>query len=156
MVVLNPLIHRENRLLTYEFVIPHEYRDIDFIVARGIGIQYTSRLTASGNEKLVSNLPLGERVPPCTMIRASDGRPVELQDILVFDGSFVLLIFPGDLTSSNTRGGLLRFISSFHDNREYGLKKDMMKTLRPVVISNNVVDDGELKDMLGILESTVT
>jgi phenol 2-monooxygenase len=45
-------------------------------------------------------------MPPQTLIRAADFRPVELHDLLVSDGKFKVLVFTGDTSLKSQRGKL--------------------------------------------------
>lgn len=65
----------------------------------GIGVHYNdSAIVNSKHQTYAKGLVAGERVPPQTFIRAADGRPYELQDLLPSDTRFKLLIFAGDIS----------------------------------------------------------
>ena len=73
-------------------------------------MSYTSRLTVSCAEHLASTLRLGERIPSGEILRHNDWFPLNIQDLLTFDGSFKLLIFPGDITCAKSFEALEIFV----------------------------------------------
>ncbi|THU93886.1 hypothetical protein K435DRAFT_724952 [Dendrothele bispora CBS 962.96] len=63
----------------------------------GIGVHYEPSIIANPkHQNLASGLVIGERVPPQHLIRAADGRPFEIQDLLPSDTRFKLLVFTGN------------------------------------------------------------
>ncbi|KAF9046227.1 FAD binding domain-containing protein [Panaeolus papilionaceus] len=63
----------------------------------GVGIQYSeSIITETTYQSLASGLQIGQRFPPHIFVRAGDGYPVEIQDLLPSDARFKLVIFAGD------------------------------------------------------------
>ena len=48
------------------------------------------------HQSLAPELIIGERVPPETIVRAADGRPYNIQDLLPSDTRFKVLVFTGD------------------------------------------------------------
>lgn len=63
----------------------------------GLAVHYApSAIVDISNQSLASKLIIGKRVPPQAFIRASDGRPFEMQDLLPADTRFKVLIFAGD------------------------------------------------------------
>ncbi|KAH8110740.1 FAD binding domain-containing protein [Phellopilus nigrolimitatus] len=66
----------------------------------GIGIRYApSPITDVAYQSLATNLPIGARMAPQIILRASDARPYELQDLLPSDTRFKVLVFAGDIAS---------------------------------------------------------
>ena len=64
----------------------------------GIAIQYPPcAVVDTENQHYAKNLVVGQRVPPQTIVRSADGRPFELQELLVADTRFKLLVFTGDV-----------------------------------------------------------
>lgn len=64
----------------------------------GIGVHYgPSMAVTDAHQSLVTNLVIGERVPPQKFIRGADACPYELQDLLPSDFRYKLLVFTGDL-----------------------------------------------------------
>ncbi|KAF8628701.1 hypothetical protein AX17_005924 [Amanita inopinata Kibby_2008] len=63
----------------------------------GIGVHYAdSAIVNSQHQQYAQNLVIGERVPPQILLRAADGRPTELQDLVPSDTRFKVLLFAGD------------------------------------------------------------
>lgn len=63
----------------------------------GIGVHYApSALVAPQHQAHARALVVGERVPPHTFVRAADGRPFDIQDLLPADTRFKVLVFAGD------------------------------------------------------------
>jgi phenol 2-monooxygenase (NADPH) len=48
-------------------------------------------------QSLVKNLIIGQRVPPQILLRAADGRPINIQDLIVSDSRYKVLVFSGSL-----------------------------------------------------------
>lgn len=66
----------------------------------GIGIHYgTSMITNVQYQAFAKNLIIGQRMIPQVLVRAADGRPYELQDLLPADARFKVLVFAGDTMS---------------------------------------------------------
>ena len=55
-----------------------------------------SALSAPQHQACAARLAVGERMPPHVFVRAADGRPYELQDLLPSDTRFKVLVFAGD------------------------------------------------------------
>lgn len=86
----------------------------------GIDIHYdTSPLTEDKYQALASKLIIGQRVIPQLLIRAADGRPYEIQDLLPADVRFKVLIFTGD-TGNKAQ---LEILSSLAERLETVLTK---------------------------------
>ncbi|KAF8628709.1 hypothetical protein AX17_005932 [Amanita inopinata Kibby_2008] len=63
----------------------------------GIGVHYAdSAIVHSRHQQHARDLIIGERVPPQILLRAADGKPTELQDLLPSDTRFKVLFFVGD------------------------------------------------------------
>jgi len=79
---------------------------------RGIGLKYTSRLTFGNQEDLSPSMPLGERCPPGPIVRLSDWRPFNIQDLMLFNGLFKILVFSGDIRNEEQAERLALFSDS--------------------------------------------
>ncbi|PPQ64352.1 hypothetical protein CVT24_008421 [Panaeolus cyanescens] len=100
----------------------------------GIGIRYLeSVITNTTHQSLASNLTIGQRILPQVFLRAADGRPYEIQDLLPADGRFKLLVFSGD----TTQGGPLQNLMAFST------------ALKPVLSS--LVSEEKIFDVFDIL-----
>jgi phenol 2-monooxygenase len=65
-----------------------------------VGIHYqTSTITNAQYQHLAQHLPIGQRMIPQVFIRAADGRPVEIQDMLPSDTRIGILVFTGDVAT---------------------------------------------------------
>ena len=63
----------------------------------GIGVHYEpSALTNTKYQSLASQLIIGQRVIPQVLVRAADGRPFNIQDLLPSDARWKVLVFTGD------------------------------------------------------------
>ncbi|KAI0030389.1 hypothetical protein K488DRAFT_87804 [Vararia minispora EC-137] len=70
----------------------------------GVGIVYHSSLTPEiQSSALASRLTPGERLPPAVILRLADWRPWNIHDILVSDCTFKLMLFPGEIRSSQDK-----------------------------------------------------
>ncbi|KAH8110730.1 FAD binding domain-containing protein [Phellopilus nigrolimitatus] len=70
----------------------------------GIGIQYSpSPITNLAHQALATNLSIGARMPPQTILCAADARPFELQDLLPSDSRFKVVVFTGNLDAETQR-----------------------------------------------------
>jgi phenol 2-monooxygenase len=54
----------------------------------------------------VSTVKIGVRMPPHELIRAADGKPFDLHDLLPADTRFKILVFGGELGDSKVRAAL--------------------------------------------------
>ncbi|KIL65347.1 hypothetical protein M378DRAFT_77050 [Amanita muscaria Koide BX008] len=64
----------------------------------GVAIHYPPcAIVDAEHQNYAKNLVVGERVPPQTVIRSADGQPTEVQELLVADTRFKLLVFTGDV-----------------------------------------------------------
>ncbi|KIJ34905.1 hypothetical protein M422DRAFT_782649 [Sphaerobolus stellatus SS14] len=82
----------------------------------GIGIHYSkSRLTVSSDASVTSDKRVknGQRIPFGPVIRLADWEPYDLQDLCLSDGTFKLLIFPGDIQDSVMLESLRTFAAGF-------------------------------------------
>jgi len=67
------------------------------LFSTGIGIHYTqSAIVHNTNQAKAPGLVIGQRVIPQVFLRAADGRPYEIQDLLPADTRFKVLVFAGD------------------------------------------------------------
>ncbi|PPQ75444.1 hypothetical protein CVT26_016218 [Gymnopilus dilepis] len=63
----------------------------------GIGICYAdSSITNLKFQSIAKNLLIGQRLVPQVFLRAADGRPVEIQDLIPSDSRFKVLVFTGN------------------------------------------------------------
>ncbi|KAK1231895.1 hypothetical protein PQX77_004986 [Marasmius sp. AFHP31] len=68
----------------------------------GTGVHYEkSDIVDTRYQSLAPELIIGERVPPETLVRAADGRPYNIQDLLPSDAKFKVLVFTGDTSDSS-------------------------------------------------------
>jgi phenol 2-monooxygenase len=68
----------------------------------GIGIRYTKSSIVSGERQDIAHkLVLGERMHPATVVRAADGWPHNVQDLLPSDARYRVLVFAGNITEDN-------------------------------------------------------
>ncbi|KXN90667.1 Phenol 2-monooxygenase [Leucoagaricus sp. SymC.cos] len=67
------------------------------LFSTGIGVHYApSPIVNATHQSAASGLPIGERVLPQMFLRAADGRPYEIQDLLPSDTRFKVLVFAGN------------------------------------------------------------
>jgi phenol 2-monooxygenase len=65
----------------------------------GIGIRYAKSSVVSGERQDIAHkLVLGERMHPATVVRAADGWPHNVQDLLPSDARYKVLVFAGNIT----------------------------------------------------------
>ncbi|KAJ2911833.1 hypothetical protein MD484_g8578, partial [Candolleomyces efflorescens] len=65
-----------------------------------VGIHYQpSAITNTQYQHLARHLPIGQRMVPQVFIRAADGRPIEIQDMLPSDTRLGILVFTGDVAT---------------------------------------------------------
>lgn len=68
----------------------------------GIGVHYApSSITNTTHQSHASSLTIGQRILPHVFVRAADGRPYEIQDLLPFDTRFKILVFAGDTSNES-------------------------------------------------------
>ncbi|KAF9454386.1 hypothetical protein P691DRAFT_770590 [Macrolepiota fuliginosa MF-IS2] len=73
----------------------------------GIGIHYgESAIVHTTHQAASSKLVIGQRVLPHIFVRAADGRPYEIQDLLPADTRFKVLVFTGDSGNKEQRARL--------------------------------------------------
>ncbi|KAI0701479.1 FAD binding domain-containing protein [Cytidiella melzeri] len=82
----------------------------------GIGVHYApSSIVNTTHQSHASNLTIGQRMLPHVFVRAADGRPYEIQDLLPSDTRFKILVFAGDTSErgqmDRVRGCAERFAS---------------------------------------------
>ncbi|KAJ7815028.1 FAD binding domain-containing protein [Mycena olivaceomarginata] len=59
-----------------------------------------SAIVRYDNQSCAKNVVVGQRMPPQVLIRAADGRPVDLQDMLPSNTLFKLFVFTGDTAAA--------------------------------------------------------
>lgn len=75
----------------------------------GIGIHYApSAIIDTKYQAAAKSMAIGERIVPQIIVRAADGRPFELQDLLPADVRFKLLVFSGDMDDELQRAAIDR------------------------------------------------
>jgi phenol 2-monooxygenase (NADPH) len=63
----------------------------------GIGVHYEESIIVNAkHQNIATHLIVGERVTPQYILRAADGRPFQIQDLLPSDTRFKLLVFTGN------------------------------------------------------------
>ncbi|KAH7909764.1 FAD binding domain-containing protein [Hygrophoropsis aurantiaca] len=88
------------KLFSPDSISSEDYEEIwrlNNMFTTGIGLRYCSTLIVSGSQELAPGLVIGERFPPGAVVRQCDWNPVDLQELMVYDGKFKLLLFPGDI-----------------------------------------------------------
>lgn len=67
------------------------------LFSTGIGVHYApSSIVSPAHQYAASGLTIGQRVLPHIFLRAADGRPFEIQDLLSSDTRFKVLVFTGN------------------------------------------------------------
>ncbi|KXN89429.1 Phenol 2-monooxygenase [Leucoagaricus sp. SymC.cos] len=85
-------------------------------------------------QALVHRLTVGERIPPCTIFRLNDWNPFNIQDLIPFDGSFKLLIFPGNIALQEPLLKLRDYVSQFEKSYpELYRKREKFLTILTIV-----------------------
>ena len=75
----------------------------------GTMVEYApSLIVDTSGRSSATKLIIGQRMPPHVFIRAADARPFELQDLLLSDTRFKILVFGGDLAVPADRAALER------------------------------------------------
>ena len=73
----------------------------------GTMVEYApSLIVDTSGRSSATKLIIGQRMPPHVFIRAADARPFELQDLLLSDTRFKILVFGGDITVPADREAL--------------------------------------------------
>ncbi|KAJ7285209.1 FAD binding domain-containing protein [Mycena rebaudengoi] len=75
----------------------------------GVGLQYKFSLTKLELPSGAAKLTAGFRLPPSPLLRLSDWRPMELQDLAPSDGLFKIFILPGDILEPSDKSRLEKF-----------------------------------------------
>ncbi|EGN91589.1 hypothetical protein SERLA73DRAFT_100302 [Serpula lacrymans var. lacrymans S7.3] len=82
-------------------VSPEEYTELwrlHNMFTTGIGLKYSSSLIIPESQELADGLRIGERFPPGALVRHCDWNPVDIQDLISYNGKFKMMLFPGDIT----------------------------------------------------------
>ncbi|KAF7964521.1 hypothetical protein HWV62_6261, partial [Athelia sp. TMB] len=86
----------------------------------GIGIHYPDSVIVNSKHQVIAkNVTIGQRMPPQVLLRAADGRPIELQDLLPSDTRFKILVFAGDTTESSQRAKLERLAEELGNPKSF-------------------------------------
>ncbi|KAG6816054.1 hypothetical protein H0H87_008970 [Tephrocybe sp. NHM501043] len=86
----------------------------------GIGIRYQeSSLVHGRHQEIAPGLIIGKRLPAQRLMRAADGRPFELQNLLPADTRFKVLIFTGNLHITNQRANVTKFAADIDANHHF-------------------------------------
>lgn len=96
------------------------------LFSSGIGVHYApSSVVSPTYQSAASGLPIGQRVLPQMFLRAADGRPFEIQDVLPSDTRFKVLVFTGDtsdpeqlLKVNDVAEGLKRVLQLYAPGRD--------------------------------------
>ncbi len=71
----------------------------------GIGIRYDSSVLTlaptEGCQTPARLLTIGQRLPPCIVLRAADSTPIDIQDMCPSNTHFKVIVFSGDLTEAS-------------------------------------------------------
>ncbi|KAH7906530.1 FAD binding domain-containing protein [Hygrophoropsis aurantiaca] len=101
-------------------VAPEEYQELwrlNNMFTSGIGLRYSSSLVVPKFHELAPGLAIGERFPRGNVIRQCDWNPVDLQDLMPYDGNFRLLLFPGDINQPVTAHCLQQSVTALMGDR---------------------------------------
>ncbi|KZT64260.1 hypothetical protein DAEQUDRAFT_44973 [Daedalea quercina L-15889] len=98
----------------------------------GVGLKYESRLTIPDTDQVAPGLRIGERVPWVDITRMSDWNPVNLLDLIAYNGHFKLILLPGDTRDSS----VARLLNVFAAELVDGLRK-VLKFLDILTILNS-------------------
>ena len=81
---------------TFRDILPRAFQTFGGFTS-GIGICYAdSAITNLKFQSIAKNLIIGQRLVPQVFLRAADGRPVEIQDLIPSDSRFKVLVFTGN------------------------------------------------------------
>lgn len=87
----------------------------------GTGIHYApSAIVDPTHQACATHLIVGQRVPPQALVRAADGRPFELQDLLPSDGRYKLLVFAGDTHDTSQLARVRSFSDAIGEEGAFG------------------------------------
>jgi phenol 2-monooxygenase len=82
----------------------------------GIGIHYAeTSIVNTKYQSIASGLVIGQRVLPQVFLRAADSRPYEIQDLIVSDTRFKVLVFVGDTSDAGQRDRLTDLAGEMKD-----------------------------------------
>ncbi|EGN93497.1 hypothetical protein SERLA73DRAFT_189662 [Serpula lacrymans var. lacrymans S7.3] len=124
-----------SKLFNPEGVSPEEYTQLwklRNMFTTGIGLRYSSSLIYQHFQHLAEGLRLGERVPPGTIIRHGDWNPINLQELISYDGKFKMLLFPGAITQSNVVDQWLKTVNVLNSI----LSEERSRVLEPFLVLN--------------------
>ena len=83
-------------------ICPHSYYQSQSEFTSGLSVHYApSTIVDASNQSFASRLTIGKRMPPQRFVRAADGQPCELQDLLPADTRFKVLVFVGDTNNKD-------------------------------------------------------
>lgn len=97
------------RLLTFPVAYAGVFRAFKTfgLFSSGIGIHYPdSTLVHNENQAKAPGLIIGQRIIPQVFLRAADGKPCEIQDLVPADTRFKIFIFAGDVGTAERKARL--------------------------------------------------
>lgn len=117
----------------------------------GIGVHYAeSAIINSAYQSYAANLIIGERVPPQVFICAADARPWDIQDLLLADTRYKLVVFAGDTTDDSQIARLAKLARYFESPasffRQFG-GEDPLKVFDVVTISSAAKERVDFTDI---------
>jgi phenol 2-monooxygenase len=92
-----------------------------------------SSIVSNERQELAGKLVLGERMHPAMLVRAADGWPHNMQDLLPSDGRYKVLIFASNITQddqiSRVRELSKAFATPFWRKNSNASKEDVLDVL---------------------------
>ncbi|KAF7969243.1 hypothetical protein HWV62_27888 [Athelia sp. TMB] len=124
----------------------------------GIGIHYPDSVIVNSKHQVIAkNVAIGQRMPPQVLLRAADGRPIELQDLLPSDTRFKILVFAGDTTESSQRAKLERLAEELGNPKSFlslfSYSGKWESTFDIITISSGKIEDVEYTDVPELFRS---
>lgn len=73
-------------------------------IVSGHAVRYeASTIVDTSRNELVKNIPIGQRMPPGTVLRLQDFRPYDMQDLVPSDTRFKILVFCGNTSKQEQK-----------------------------------------------------
>ncbi|KAH9479089.1 Phenol hydroxylase [Psilocybe cubensis] len=118
-------------------LLPSRPLVIEFNMNRGIGISYASSSLTVQPATAIGHIVPGERILSSPITRLADWADRNIHDLLISDGTFKMLVFPGDISSPQSKSRLSIFAKALSesismkeiDSRE-GLRIDIYTIVR--------------------------